>query len=207
MSFRIVRAIAGFLLKLLFRVKIYGKENMPKEGALIVALNHKSLWDGILAATVLPRQFVIMAKKELFRIPILKSVLKWASVFPVNRGTGDLGAIKAALTVLKKGLAMAIFPEGTRVKAGKEHKAKAGFVMIANKTGAPIVPVAIEGRYIPFYGIKFHIGKLVYVKSEDGEKLSGEQMQEISDHILQKILYMAGVAQPPKEERVPWISE
>ncbi len=207
MSFRIVRAIIGFLLKILFRVKIYGKENMPKEGALIVAMNHKSLWDGPLAATVLPRQFAIMAKKELFKIPVLKSILKWAGVFPVNRGTGDLGAVKAALSALKKGLAMAIFPEGTRVKGKKEHKAKAGFVMIANKTGAPIIPVAIVGRYIPFYGIKLYIDKPIYVKGEGDEKLTGEQMQEISDYLLQKILSAAGISEAPKEEKLPWISE
>lgn len=207
MSFRIFRTIIGFILKCVFCIRVHGKENMPKEGALIVAMNHKSFWDGPLAATVLPRQFAIMAKKELFSIPVVGAVVRWAGGFPVSRGTGDLGAIKAALSALKKGKAMAIFPEGTRVRKGQEHKAKAGFVMIAEKTGVPIVPVAISGRYIPFSGMHVYIDKPVYIKGDDGEKLTGEQMQEISDYLLHKILHSAGVYDTPAKEMQSWISE
>ncbi len=210
MSFRIARKIVGFIIgHIFFRLKIHGRENMPAEGAVIIAMNHRSYWDGPLAATTLPRQLAIMAKKELFDVPVLSAILRWAGAFPVSRGQGDISAIKAALKALKAGMAMAIFPEGRRVFKGQEHTAKAGVALIAEKTGAPIVPVAISGKYLPFARVNVYIEKPIYVKNENGEKLTGEQLQEVSDYLMQKILHMAGYSDTPavKENVTLWISE
>ncbi len=207
MSFRIVRVIIGGFLRFIFRMKIYGKENMPKEGAVIIAMNHRSNWDGPVAATTLPRQLAIMGKKELFDIPLFAPILRWAGVFPVARGKNDIGAVKAALTALKSGKAFAIFPEGTRVNENQEHSAKAGVAMIAEKTGAPIVPVAISGKYRLFSSVKINIDKPIYVKSNNGEKLSGEELQEISNYLIQKIRYLAGYGDAPVKETDTWTFE
>ncbi len=192
MLFRIVRFLIKCFMYVIFRIKIHGKENFPLEGAVIVAFNHRSYWDVPLTATVLPRMLTFMAKKELFRVPVLGSIIKWADAFPVSRGTGDLGAIKAALSALKAGKAMAIFPEGRRVMKNQEHNAKAGVALIAEKTGAPILPVAIRGGYRIFSKIDIFIEEPIYVKSEDGKRLPSERLQEISDELMIKILELAG---------------
>ncbi len=208
MSFRIARSIIGFIIKhLIFRIKIHGKENMPENGAIIVAMNHRSYWDGPLAATVLPRQLAIMGKKELFNIPVLRLILRWAGVFPVSRGKSDIGAIKAALSALKAEKALAIFPEGRRVKKNQEHTAKSGVAMLAERTGAPIVPVAISGKYCFLSKINVYIEKPIYVKNESGEKMTGEQLQEVSDFLIQKILHVAGYGPTPPKESTAWTFE
>lgn len=208
MLFSILRKIVGAFVHLIFRLKVTGEENMPKEGAVIVAMNHKSLWDGPVAAVCLPRQLTIMAKKELFDIPVLKTILKWSDVFPVARGKNDLGAIKTALAVLKAQKAFALFPEGRRVLDGEEHTAKAGVAMLAARTGAPIVPVAISGKYRFLSKVTVNIGKPMYVKSKTGEKLTGDELQEISDYLLELILHMAGYGEmPEKKETSTWIFE
>ena len=208
MLFRVARKVINVFMHLFFRLTIIGKENMPKEGAVIVAMNHRSLWDGPLAAVCLPRQLAIMAKKELFSIPVLKSILKWAGVFPVARGKNDLGAVKAALSALKAEQAFALFPEGRRVYAGEEHKAKAGVAMLADRTGAPIVPVALSGKYWFLSKVTITIGEPMYVKSKTGEKLTGDELQEVSDYLLSHILHMAGYGDAPtKKETDTWILE
>jgi len=179
-------------LRLIFRIKIHGRENCPNEGAVIVAINHKSFWDAVLIAGFMPRQLTFMAKKELFDVPLLGAIIQWAGAFPVARGTGDIGAIKAALSALKAGKALGIFPEGTRIKGNQPHSAKAGVAFIAEKTGAPILPVAIRGGYRIFSKIDLFIEAPVYVKSEDGKRLSSEQLQAISDDLMLKILHLAG---------------
>lgn len=201
MLFRFVLSLVRGFLHIIFRLHVHGKENMPQEGAVIVALNHKSNWDPVLAITHMPRKLNFMAKKELFRYPVLKNILKWAGAFPVDREASGLSAIKTALSILRSGQVMAMFPEGRRVMGNQEHTAKAGVAMIAEKTGVPIVPVAIAGRYRLFAKIELYIGEPMYVKSENGEKLTGEELQQISDELLSKILYMAGEqnAPAPKE--------
>lgn len=208
MFLKIIRGLVSGIMHLIFRIKVHGKENMPKDGAVIVAMNHTSFWDGPLAAGCLPRELAIMAKKELFKNPFIGALFRWAGAIPVSRGTGDIGAIKAALSALKSGKAFAIFPEGHRVKDGEEHVAKAGVAMLAERTGAPIVPVAISGKYRFFSKINVYIGKPVYAKSSNGEKLTSEELQEISNYLLAQILHMAGYGEKPvKKEAAQWTFE
>ena len=200
MLLRLTRFLIKCFLYTIFRLHVHGKEHFPKEGAVIVALNHKSLWDGPLAYAVLPRPMSFMAKKELFKNPILAAILKWGGAFPVARGTSDIGAIKAALSALKAGKVMAIFPEGRRVAEGEEHTAKAGVAMIAEKTGAPVVPVAISGRYRFLSRVDLYVGEPVTIKSTDGSKLTGEQLQTISNELLAQILQMSACGNLPTKE-------
>lgn len=192
MLLRFVIFLIRCFMYTVFRLRVHGRENMPAKGAVIVALNHKSYWDPVLAISVLPRRLNFMAKKELFDIPLLGGILKWAGAFPVSRGTSDLGAIKTSLSLLRSGKALAMFPEGRRVFKDQAHTAKPGVAMIAEKTGAPIVPVSIAGRYRFLSRVDLYIGKPVCVKSEDGHKLTGEELQEISDKLMAEILSRAG---------------
>ncbi|MBE7034852.1 MAG: 1-acyl-sn-glycerol-3-phosphate acyltransferase [Ruminococcaceae bacterium] len=187
----LVKNLVKCFMYCFFRLHVHGTDNFPKEGAAIVALNHKSFWDAPLIASVLPRPLAFMAKKELFSIPVLGAILKWAGAFPVSRGNADVSAIKAALSALRAGKVMAIFPEGTRVKNGEEHVAKAGVALIAQKTGAPVVPIALSGRYRFRAKVDVYIGTPITIKAPDGGRLSADQLQEASDRLLKTILDMA----------------
>lgn len=192
MLFKLVRFLVKCFMYVFFRLKIHNKENFPKDGAAIVALNHRSYWDVPLCATVFPRQLFFMAKQELFSKPFLGGIIKWAGAFPVNRGTADVAAVKTAMKVLKNGDCMAIFPEGRRVREGEPHEIKSGVAMIAERTKAPVIPIAIKGKYGFLRKIEIFVGEPVYVRSEDGTKLSHDEIYEFSRQIMYGVLKMAG---------------
>ncbi|HHV64563.1 MAG TPA: 1-acyl-sn-glycerol-3-phosphate acyltransferase [Peptococcaceae bacterium] len=141
-------SFAKKILTLFLKAKgftVKGLENLPAEGPLIVACNHVSLWDPIIVGCALPRQIFFMAKEELFKIPILGTIITWLGAFPVKRGQGDISAIRKSLGVLKAGNVLGIFPEGTRSASGAIQEAMAGIVLIMEKSKAPILPVKIYG--------------------------------------------------------------
>ena len=105
-------------LVLFFRpVELRGTENLEDEAAILCA-NHSSAWDPILLVLAMPQSFNvrIMAKKQLFSIPVVGWFLRNIGVFPVDRGNSDINAVKTAITSLRDGWNLLIFPEGTRVK-------------------------------------------------------------------------------------------
>ena len=128
-----------------FRTKVYGKENVPKEGPVIISPNHKSNNDPPLCGFALPRHVNFMAKEELFRNPISKFVCSWLGAFPVRRGGVDKLAIRHAMNLLKDNLMLGIFPEGTRQKGDRLGRFHDGVASMALRTGVPVVPVAIVG--------------------------------------------------------------
>ena len=119
MLYSLLQLIFSIFFKLFFRAEIYGRENMPKDGAVILAANHMSNWDPPLVATFLHRPVSYMAKIELFKNPIFGRAITACHAFPVKRGAADRGAIKAAMQVLKEGRCLGLFPEGTRSRTGK----------------------------------------------------------------------------------------
>ena len=143
MFYDCMRYLFRFIFKIIFRTKIIGVENIPKDGAFILAANHLSNWDPPFLATFLDRDVNYMAKEELFKNPIFAAIIRALHVFPVRRGTADKNAIKNAVKVLKSGGCLGLFPEGTRSKTGKIGKAESGVSLIAAMTKAPIIPAAI----------------------------------------------------------------
>lgn len=125
--------------------KIQGAENMPAEGPVILAINHQSIWDPLVAASSLPRQVSFMAKEELFSIPILGTIFLKLGAFPVKRGQGDMNAIRQSLGILKEGRVLGLFPEGTRSKDGEIQKGLPGMVLLMEKSKAAVVPIKVLG--------------------------------------------------------------
>ncbi len=187
---KIIVFLIKIFLHLIFRIQVHGAENFPMDGAVIVALNHKSNWDGPIAAVMFPRPLCFMAKKVLFKIPVVSTVLKRAHAIPVNRNGFDIAAIKAAMAALRAGKGIGIFPEGTRVFTKERPQAKSGAVMMAEKTGAPIVPVGIRGDYRLWAKIELYIGEPITVKAAEG-KLSPEEQQAVTDNLMKTIYHMA----------------
>lgn len=177
----------------LFRTRVYGRENIPAEGAVILAANHASNIDPPLMASLIERPVSYMAKIELFENPIFGAAIRRCHAFPVKRGASDRGAIKAAVTVLKEGRVLGLFPEGTRSKTGELQKAEAGVALIAAMTGAPIVPVAIlnshrifaNGGLLPQLRIMY--GAPI---SFQGDRKSKEALDTFSAEIMAHIAQM-----------------
>lgn len=127
-------------------ITVIGLEKIPATGPLIIACNHLSNIDppALLSHTALVRRVNVMAKKELFSLPVLGWLfLRWGAI-PVDRSRegGDLGALRGCLGALKNGGCLVIFPEGTRAK-GRKLPAKSGVAFLAHKSGAPVLTARI----------------------------------------------------------------
>jgi 1-acyl-sn-glycerol-3-phosphate acyltransferase len=151
MFYRIAYAIVIPILRLLYRVRVTGREHVP-EGAVLLCANHTALIDPIFAAMVTGwrRPLSFMAKEELFRVPIVRSFIRWVNAFPVARGQSDIKAVRQSVDVLKNGGRLLIFPDGRRVKARGESLPQLGAAMIASRAGVPILPVYISYPKHPF---------------------------------------------------------
>jgi 1-acyl-sn-glycerol-3-phosphate acyltransferase len=152
---RIVRRLVLGLFFLLTRMRLKQLERVPREGGVLVVANHIHNADPILLNAAYPRPIHFMAKKEVFDVPILPWLLRWVGAFPVDRGRSDRAAIKRALAALNHGIAVAMFPEGTRSRVFALQKAHPGAGLLALTADVPVQPVAITGtERLPFNGSK-----------------------------------------------------
>ena len=139
------RAVVWAMLRLLARPSIEGRPDIPRRGALLVVANHASYVDPMLLAIALPRPLAFLAKEELFHPAPWGCALRAAGIIPVRRGRADRQALDRALAVLHGGGALAVFAEGTRSADGRLQQAEPGVGMLAARSGAPILPVALLG--------------------------------------------------------------
>jgi 1-acyl-sn-glycerol-3-phosphate acyltransferase len=137
-----------FAIRLLgIRVRVEGIENIPS-GACIFAANHASNLDAPILFPAIPRRISVLAKKELFKLPVLGMGMRLAGFVAVDRAGKQAGSgVAMAASTLKDGLSVFIFPEGTRSRDGRLQPFKTGAFVTAIEAGAPIVPVAIAGTY------------------------------------------------------------
>lgn len=185
--YKFARAIVRPIMFLLFRPRVEGLENFPMEGKTIVYSNHISLLDPILIGCVLPRQVFFMAKVELFKIPVLRTIIRHLGAFPVKRGSADLSAIKHSLQVLNEGKVFGIFPEGTRSKTGFLQSFSHGIASIAHKSRAKILPIAIVGQYRLFRPITVKIGKPLNFDDYFDQKSNTELLEKMADEMEQAL--------------------
>lgn len=167
LHYRIVVFIIYLFLKIFRRLKIEGKERIPKEGSVIFACNHISNLDpfALAASTIKPMGF--FAKKELFFFP-LGPFIRWFGAFPVDRQGNATSAIRGALKILKSGRSLVIFPEGTRNRNDKKLlPGKKGVSLIAKKAQVPVVPVAVQGTPGFFSKITVSYGPPIYDHLKD----------------------------------------
>jgi len=141
----IARGLLIGLFKLLTRWQVKGKENVPKEGPVLVVANHLNLADPPLLGVSLGRKVIFMAKEELFRSSLGAYFVSGLGSFPVHRGKLDRGALRRSQQVLADNLALAMFPEATRSRGAKLKTAMPGSALIACRSGVPILPVGITG--------------------------------------------------------------
>lgn len=142
--YRSVKFVTAFVFRLLCGFVASGRRNVPTSGPVVIVPNHKSFWDPFFVAIALKRPVQFMGKAEHFDGPMAKFFLRLGA-FPVHRGASDHEALETARAVLRRGGALALFPEGTRVRDEGLGEPKRGAARLAIEAGAPLLPVTITG--------------------------------------------------------------
>lgn len=180
------------VLKIVFRYRAVGTENLPTAGGWVLAANHFSNFDPWpLGLALFPRRFLrFMAKSELFWFP-LGAIIKAGGAFPVERGRQDAEAIAKAVDLCKVGHVVVMFPEGTRRRKGlrKKHEARwhSGAARIALEAGVPLVPAGIAGtdriaRLGPLrvaYGTPIPLEDLAGLSEDEAAATATERLREV----------------------------
>ncbi len=186
-----VKAPCKFLLKLGLRIKCVGVENIPQDGAFILACNHIHFVDPAVLLANFPRPIHYMAKAEAFKNKFAAWLLTHLNTFPVSRGRSDKASIDYAVKLIEKGCVMGIFPEGTRSKDLKPHEPKAGLALIARQTKADILPCSLycEKKGGLFRKVTVRYGELIKYEdlgiNEDG---STRELREAAKKVMDKIV-------------------
>ena len=192
MLLNLVKFTARVFFKTFYDFKVDGLENIPTSGALIIAGNHLSNADppAIGAFAGLVRDSRFMAKKELFAVPVLGWFFRRCGYISVDRKRtiGDFGALEGAIEVLRRGESLVMFPEGTRSKTGQPQKPKSGIGFLVYKTGAPVLPVKVQGTFgWPWVRkIRVKFGK-PFTLQLDGALDPKAQYKQFANEIMEKI--------------------
>ncbi|MGE5588333.1 MAG: lysophospholipid acyltransferase family protein [Clostridia bacterium] len=203
----IARAILRVILKIAFKTRVEGEDNIPSEGPVILVANHLSMLDPIVLGCAVARPVRFMAKHELFSNRLFAWILSGVGAFPVRRGQADREAFHKAIEILLKGQVLGVFPEGTRSLTGRLQAPYSGAVVLAEKTGAPIVPVGIvgtdkilrKGAVLPRPGrISVRVGRPIYASSchQGQAQEAGRESVDLKSLMMQHIAELiAGGAQ------------
>lgn len=182
LGFRFFKGLLGIFFLIFFRPKIIGREKIPKDGGVILAGNHRHIFDPCMPILSTKRPVHYMAKKELFN-SLVGWFFKVVGCIPVDRGHDNTNSKEAALEVLREGEVLGIFPEGTRNKSlNGLLPFKYGAVSLSNKSGALIVPFAITGKYRLFNNkltVRFGEGFVVSDDLEEANKRLASEIEEL----------------------------
>lgn len=189
--FWFARNTVHIMSRLLWNVRVYGREYVPRTGPLIIACNHVSNIDPPVMGSFVPRQISYMAKKELFEIPLLGPTIRALGAYPVDRQGSATAAIKRSVEILRAGGCIGIFPEGGRNVHG-DKAPQTGVALLASLAKAPVVPAAIVGseRIMPGHQIKVAFGLPMLLPLE--RKATREDMEKFTADVMSAIHALAG---------------
>ena len=187
-----MRVIIKFIFKIIaiimYRPKVIGKDNLPKNTAAILCPNHVHALDSAVILATAKRKVNVLAKEELFINPIGNWFAKIFGIYPVNSEKKSTATLKISLKLLKNNELLMIFPEGTRNGMAKGVIPKSGAIKIAIAAGALIIPIGVQGNFKLFRKIVINIGKPIdYSRYKD--KISDKDfMQQLVDELMEKIV-------------------
>ena len=180
------RSIYYIIYKTLYRLKIEGRDNIPPGTGYIIASNHNSYADPPLVGACLKQPVYFMAKKELFKIPVLGWLISKVHAYPVDRSAPRPSSIKKSIQMLREGKVILIFPKGTR---RKDAEIQSGLSLLAHKSGVPVVPSRIFNNYDMrrFHPLKYKIGKPVNFPRKPDEKSDSDTYRQFAAEIMDRI--------------------
>jgi 1-acyl-sn-glycerol-3-phosphate acyltransferase len=198
MLYRICWWIAFCLAKLLFRAKAFDPARIPVSGPVILASNHCSYADPVFIGTATRRRLHFLAKREAFGWFLVGPLIRRLNALPVARGTVDLRALSSVERTLRDGGAVLMFPQGTRRPDGGLDGAKPGIGFVATRTGAPVVPLYLDGTARIFRSL---LGR-GRVTVRFGAPVRAEEFQvpdnpratyrRITDEVMKRMAFLAG---------------
>jgi 1-acyl-sn-glycerol-3-phosphate acyltransferase len=199
--YRAVYAMFAGLVKILFNIRVIDGQNEPDEGGYLICGNHVSATDAVVMCYAFKKnQARLMAKKELFKIPVLAQLIKLLGAFPIDRSGGDIAALKKAISMIKEGKSIGIFPQGHRYPGvdPRTTPVKNGVGLIARRAGCAVVPV-----YIMRKNNTFRLFKKTYIiigESISAEDLAGLDNTAVAELVFNRICTLGENA--AKDERI-----
>jgi 1-acyl-sn-glycerol-3-phosphate acyltransferase len=179
-AWKSLQIIARIGTTLLFNLKTYDRQNIPRTGGVLLVANHQSYLDPVLVAVHLYRPVSFLAKSELFTNPYFGWLIRMLHAFPVRQGEGDVGAVKETIRRLQEGYALNIYPEGSRTETGEIGPMEKGVALVIRRAGVPVVPVAIDGSFAAWpKGKKLfrpHPIRVIYGKPMDMSAMKADQI-------------------------------
>ena len=182
------RRICQVLGSAAFSVRCFGRHNVPTSGGALLASNHQSFLDPMLAGLGLSREVSYMARDSLFRNWAFRWLIRSLNAFAVKRHTADLAAIKEALRRLKSGQLVLLFGEGTRTPDGHIAPLQAGIVMLARKAQVPVIPVVIDGAF-EVWPRNHRLWRFGAIRVIYGEPMTAQQIKDQGDDAAADILW------------------
>ena len=183
-----IKGFLGLLYRIVYRPKIVGLENFPKDEGFIICSKHINYLDAAGIILLNKKNIRFIAKADLYRFGILSFLGHLFNIIPVKRGKSDINSIKLCLKALKNKETLGIFPEGTRKGLEKHMKVKNGAVFLAEKAKVKIVPVGIQGSFKPFTRITFNYGKPINV--HDFNNGDEDWLDKASEKVMNDIIML-----------------
>lgn len=199
-----MKGILTPLLRGLYRVKVEGRDNLPRKGPVILAANHRSFLDSLFLPLVIGRRVTFVAKAEYFDSKKTAWFFRGVGQIPIRRegGSASEGALAAATDVLDAHGVFGIYPEGTRTRDGFTHRGHTGAARLAMRTGAPIVPVGLVGteecqpidKKLPrlFRTVHIRFGTPI-TPDRYAEDAEGLALRSLTDEVMFEIVQLCGV--------------
>ncbi len=185
--FWFIRWMCRLFCLLFFRIRTYGRENIPRRGAFVLISNHQSYLDPMLCACPIKRRVSFLARESLFTHWLFGRMISSVGTIPVKLGKADISAMRKVIEVLKQDRGVCLFPEGTRSEDGKITPFKPGFGFLCRRGKAAVVPVVIDGAFEcwPRHKKLFSPGSISICY---GKAISAEQARNMGDVKLAQVL-------------------
>jgi 1-acyl-sn-glycerol-3-phosphate acyltransferase len=200
----LVKAVLTPIIHLCVRVKVEGRDNVPRRGSVIIACNHRSFLDSIFIPLVVHRRVTFVAKAEYFDDPKTAWFFRGVGQIPIRRegGSASERALASATEVLENGKVFAIYPEGTRTRDGLLHRGHTGIARLAMRCNAPIVPVGMIGSdevqpvdsKLPKFGkhVTIRFGPPIDPDRYRGMENDRLALRELTDEVMYEICQLSG---------------